>query len=1271
MQAPKQTTCPDWLKALNRQIQPMKEGETIGKLHKHNTLKKIFCRKVHIYNSFLQVHSVMTTIEKLILYYQLFRFPESMFQHGLTLLQDVVDINASTPTRLCFKVNATIHTLEQPYECRNVVYLLAKGAKIAPATPDAGLNIEIEHGTKLYCGQTQDFKSRESGRRGSMSNSSIRLCLYHGCSHYQMDVDESIMIGFLFANSPHQVENKSPYPVNIYMDVPVSLDPREGAQHVNLVGRNSYRWLQRIAIIATAPPETSHEESVIAAEVSQTLPLVNWAPNPCPPMFRFLLELFVNSDTGLFPHLPLFVNHYPEFISQPHNTLSATLAEADIIARDSLVRKTIMHWRADILIMLGARPSLLSPLAVFQKEAFLVRLVAVLDFTPLTRDNYALMLWWPDPGSMRYLHYTAKSLLRQAYNLLSLLLRLLLCKLDQEYPDKCGFTIMEVRHLQLWYHNLPLTQQLQSILERLAPIFNNLKAPISMTESFELVLSTLSPSSHPPPVRTFLDSLISADEDVPGSRSRLSTINDIIARWSKSQATRFIAATQVREPNYLVMLEDEQVASLQRTVDYFVRQKQEEQVAKAIQDGWFIPRNLPVFWLKTHGKIKLKCPDNCLGSVSKSEGWGYIRGIFRGCFPEHNVVYLFLQSMTPNYAITARQLAAGFLTFCQYNQEHPQAEKIYSSCVDVADSIMGYYACDNKHKQQKSSFQQALENSINMLGTYVPHLKLSGDRFEVDKKVYGSKTRGLIYVFWPSDSANKFVVDLKYMNYNVHINTSGSVPLLVIPRAQVSAHKAQGSTSKRKREDSQSIYKIKIQLPNTQVSLAASFLSEHYCWHSIISLALNQVEAHSSPNYESCSMDLKVTLLAHKGLAQSFPKMSIIACRTEEKRHLSSHTTGIHPLVAMSNDQHTLQNSISSQQGLLKTVADLQARLAAIRTERNGTGIRKQPAQTKDRGATNDDRTDERTDGQKTGQTPATSALAALSMTSFRLKVLEENSMVARKGRILDQFDYQPKHHYVPRNAHKTARKRWESLRQAGSVTEYNKAVSKALIEVPNVHNEEAVIRYISGLKPATREYVELEEPEEIQEAMQLAETYDRVKFGRTNANQRLLKPWRQSREPQRNPTDLSMIDRNEALARRLCFRSGTQGHLSRYSPEIVNSRRLKNNEKSGGSNRSTQEVKRQMLNLLEKLDNTEQKGNHIYFEGTLNIDFVVPSTLISLLIPLVRMISCRLRVKRTSQSSTRDLRADNAASCSIVEPALASFARNPLKLRGATGSHR
>lgn len=87
------------------------------------------------------------------------------------------------------------------------------------------------------------------------------------------------------------------------------------------------------------------------------------------------------------------------------------------------------------------------------------------------------------------------------------------------------------------------------------------------------------------------------------------------------------------------------------------------------------------------------------------------------------------------------------------------------------------------------------------------------------------------------------------------------------------------------------------------------------------------------------------------------------------------------------------------------------------------------------------------------------------------------------------------KYQFLPLDAQKTARKKYESLRQTGSIKEYNQAVSKILLDVHNVYADEDISRYISGLKKATQDHVELFDVPDLQTAMKHAEAFERVKF--------------------------------------------------------------------------------------------------------------------------------------------------------------------------------
>ena len=63
-------------------------------------------------------------------------------------------------------------------------------------------------------------------------------------------------------------------------------------------------------------------------------------------------------------------------------------------------------------------------------------------------------------------------------------------------------------------------------------------------------------------------------------------------------------------------------------------------------------------------------------------------------------------------------------------------------------------------------------------------------------------------------------------------------------------------------------------------------------------------------------------------------------------------------------------------------------------------------------------------------------------------------------------------------------------------VTQYNTDFTAAMIEVIDLSDAEALSLYMRGLKSQTYDYVSLEEPDKLYDAMQIAEKFNVIKFG-------------------------------------------------------------------------------------------------------------------------------------------------------------------------------
>ena len=71
-----------------------------------------------------------------------------------------------------------------------------------------------------------------------------------------------------------------------------------------------------------------------------------------------------------------------------------------------------------------------------------------------------------------------------------------------------------------------------------------------------------------------------------------------------------------------------------------------------------------------------------------------------------------------------------------------------------------------------------------------------------------------------------------------------------------------------------------------------------------------------------------------------------------------------------------------------------------------------------------------------------------------------------------------------------------KEIKQVMTVTHYNTDFAAAMIEVVDLSNTEALSLYMRGLKGQTYDYVDLEEPSNLYDAMKIAEKFDVIKFG-------------------------------------------------------------------------------------------------------------------------------------------------------------------------------
>jgi hypothetical protein len=108
--------------------------------------------------------------------------------------------------------------------------------------------------------------------------------------------------------------------------------------------------------------------------------------------------------------------------------------------------------------------------------------------------------------------------------------------------------------------------------------------------------------------------------------------------------------------------------------------------------------------------------------------------------------------------------------------------------------------------------------------------------------------------------------------------------------------------------------------------------------------------------------------------------------------------------------------------------------------------------------------------------------------------------------------------HFKPINSVKAARDKLANHRQTRSVQEYTYRFRQIILEIPSMSEDEKLDRFTRGLKPQTRNEVELREPSSLDELVRIAERFDSISF-QTN-----------QREPERRYVPRPAFVRNDPM---------------------------------------------------------------------------------------------------------------------------------------------
>ena len=219
-------------------------------------------------------------------------------------------------------------------------------------------------------------------------------------------------------------------------------------------------------------------------------------------------------------------------------------------------------------------------------------------------------------------------------------------------------------------------------------------------------------------------------------------------------------------------------------------------------------------------------------------------------------------------------------------------------------------------------------------------------------------------------------------------------------------------------------------------------------------------------------------------------------------------------------------------------------------------------------------------DGDERKMQTATCALQKGAFEWFRMRQTNEATHIDA----WNDFKVELTRAFRPVNHQQELRRELGRLRQTSDVLDYTFRFRTVVGQIEGMSELDQMYAYVGGLKGRTREEVLYQMPETLQDAIDIAEKFDRARFGpglfprrrqdndpRRNDPPRRTEttPRQENRYPQRvtrgvPPERLTFAaaldeDTKAAYLRRgLCFRCGEHGHLSRDCP----TRRSENDER-------------------------------------------------------------------------------------------------------------
>jgi uncharacterized Zn-finger protein len=156
----------------------------------------------------------------------------------------------------------------------------------------------------------------------------------------------------------------------VYLQIPDETLADNTKSHRSLQRQGTYGLMRRILVVGPDPPITvlQSQEYQASLQASINPPLV-WptaARNSL--SIRTLMSILISNDFELIGLLPPYINQFPDNQSEKIDIISVSLTNNDVRRMDDNVREVVTNLCKDIVLIIGACQTHITPTVGFQRS---------------------------------------------------------------------------------------------------------------------------------------------------------------------------------------------------------------------------------------------------------------------------------------------------------------------------------------------------------------------------------------------------------------------------------------------------------------------------------------------------------------------------------------------------------------------------------------------------------------------------------------------------------------------------------------------------------------------------------------------------------------------------------------------------------------------------------------------------------------------------------------------------------------------------------------